>query len=200
MNPKIINVSLPRTGTQSFHSFAEAKGFSSKHFLSEDEDKYFQTINREVAASKYLDIIKNFECISDTPIFYFLDEIIKNNTDATYLLITRSPESWVSSIIRNTEANRKTTNEWPNYWASALFDDYTSVDYSRGHASTDELLKVHAGYHENLDNILKKYKINPIRLILEKDLSVDLNKIFDEIRKTDFIEFPSVDFLRDITV
>lgn len=200
MNPKIINVSLPRTGTQSLYSFALAKGFSSKHFLSPDEDKYFQTTDRKIAASKYLDIIKNFEVIGDTPIFYFLDEIVKTNIDATYVLIKRSPKSWANSIISNMEASRKITNEWPNYWASALFDDYVIIDYSKGNISIDELTKVHAGYHERLDDIFKKYKINPIRLKLEEDLSVDLNKIFDETRKTDFIEFPSVDFLKDIIV
>jgi hypothetical protein len=193
LNPKIINVSLPRTATQSFHSFALAKAFSSKHFLSPDENKELQNLDRQTAANKYLEIIKDFESISDTPVCLFLDEIIKNNRGATYVLIKRSPESWAESVITSMEIEKKMVNLWPNYWAALLFDQYLDIDYAKGYVSKNELISIYNKYHENLNRIFKQYEIDPIRLSLENELSIDLNKIFDKIRKTDFVKLPNVD-------
>jgi hypothetical protein len=109
--PKIINLSMQRTATQSFHEFAKNKGFTSKHFISDKEQKMFKAMPKKEMQDFYLSEIKNFDCISDLPIPLFIKKIIEKNKGAKFLLIKRDPRAWASSVTKH----QGLVKRWGNY-------------------------------------------------------------------------------------
>jgi hypothetical protein len=192
--PKIINLSMPRTATQSFHKFATQKGFSSKHFISKKEELLFSTMNIKEIQGHYLTNIKLFECISDTPIPLFLKQIIKKNQEQKFLFVERSPESWADSIIKNqTKAKSKS-----GYFLldQITYNKFLGKEKTINALEKKDYILIYENYLKYLKEVAVKSSVDLVTLNLKDSLSVPMNSLLDSVKSTRFIHFPNEDYLR----
>jgi hypothetical protein len=192
--PKIINLSMPRTATQSFHKFATQKGFSSKHFISKREEALFSTMSIGEIKNFYLESIESFECISDTPIPLFLKQIIKKNRGEKFLFIERSPESWADSVTKNQIKAKQKSGYL--FLDQKTYNKYLGKEKSIESMTQKDYICIYENYLKYLKEIAAKNSIDLVTLNLKNSLSEPMNNLLDSVKKTRFIDFPNQDYLR----
>lgn len=113
----IINVGLPRTGTQSFDTYMEqAYMFKTAHILPNDPVNKFKFINNELNAISYA--IDTYDCLGDCPLnLPFIILKLSTLKDCQLVRTTRDFESWHQSM-------KPSENNWQ--W---LLKEYNTVDF-----------------------------------------------------------------------
>lgn len=99
---EVLNVGLPRTGTQSMHAAFQRLGFRSLHSGE-------QILSR-VPACKYefrngswtdvMPLLREYDAVSDEPFPLLYEEVMKAFPDAKFVLPVTDPEHWYDSYLR----------------------------------------------------------------------------------------------------
>jgi hypothetical protein len=188
---------MQRSGTQSFDAFSKAKGFSSKHFISKKEQEDFKKMTVREIESEYLKSISSFDCVSDIPVQLFLKKIIEKNRGSKLLLVTREPKAWAKSVknhqIKNEMLRNYTFLDQKTYsfflGKEVFIKDLEATDY----------LDIYKNYLKYIKDLEQALSLDVVKLSLEDNLSVPMNKLFDNFSKTKFVDFPNVDYLKNTT-
>jgi hypothetical protein len=195
MTKKIINISLQRSATQSFHKFALKKGFLSKHYLSEEEQHFLEETNIKESASKYLDIVDDFEVVSDTPIALFLPDIYKKYPSAIFVMFVREPEEWAKSI-KNHLAYIYSIEKKYSALDQLTYNKFLQKNKEIKSLTEDDFINIYKNYLLYARELAKKNKIFIFEIKLaSKRISQDLNALFDSVRQSRYKEFPFHDHL-----
>src|SRR5581483_9713296 len=107
---KIVNLSLHRSATESFHNFMVAHGLRSSHWPGWDVDEEC----REPAANvdtagvfhQVRRIVEGVDACADLPFCLLYRELLQTYPDATFLLVLRPVHSWSSSVRRHLGTRR----------------------------------------------------------------------------------------------
>ena len=92
-NTKIFGIGLSRTGTLSLTNALSILGIKTKHF---PDDKITQS---ELRTGQYkLSILNNYQALADIPISPYYAEFDRLFPGITFILTTRSIDSWLKSI------------------------------------------------------------------------------------------------------
>jgi hypothetical protein len=193
--PKIINLSMQRTATQSFHEFAKAKGFSSKHFISDEEQKIFSKMSKKEMQMFYLSEIKKFDCVSDLPVPLFIKKIIEKNKDSKFLFIKRDAKDWAMSITKHQKQLKK-QNTYPHL-DQLTYSLFLGKQVSINGLTIDDYINIYKNYLSYSEELFKKNSLDIVRLKLEDSLSIPMNNLFDSVKKTEFVHFAKHDYLND---
>jgi hypothetical protein len=194
--PKIINLSMQRTATQSFHKFAKSKGFTSKHFISDKEQEIFKSMSKKEMQDFYLSEIKNFDCISDLPIPLFIKKIIDENKGAKFLLIKRDSRDWAASVIKHQELLRRLGS----YIAldQLTYNLFLGKHKPISNLTIDDYVYIYENYLIYTEELSKKNGLDILTLRLEDSLSVPINNLFNSVKKTQFVHFLKYDYSKDL--
>jgi hypothetical protein len=102
--PALVNVGLPRSGTQSFTAAAERLGLRAAHIGYGENDWDGISRFRECGTGPVGAFMLQYDVLSDSP-YYGLVEALAANCPATPLVsTTRSQESWIASCSRHPAA------------------------------------------------------------------------------------------------
>jgi hypothetical protein len=194
--PKIINISLQRSATQSFHKFALKKGFLSKHYLSEDEQSYLEKIDIKEANSKYLDIVDNFEVICDTPVALFLPGIYKKYPNAIFVMFVREPHIWAKSV-KNHLGYMHSVEKKYSVLDKLTYNKFLKQNKEIKDLTENDFMAIYKNYLLYARELAKKNKIFIFEIKLpNKRISQKMNALFDSVKKTKYKKFPFYDHLK----
>jgi len=163
-NKLILNLSLPRTATQSFHLAAKLGGRSSVHF---NEFEYiFNYQDEETRWNEFKKVLSGYEVVSDQPIHFFVENLMINYGSSTFVLVERDVDLWVQSTKKlwaGIVVHK--INEQPPI---ELIKYVTKRDYSSFSQISDEVLReVHRKYHYDVEHLAKKHGIELIKASLD---------------------------------
>lgn len=100
--PKIFNISLHRSATLSFIKFCEANGLPSQHWLGRDFDEQVRSaldpLDIDYVWQKYQPYLQKSQAFADVPIPLFYHHAYEAMPDAKFVLLLRSPQSWIKSV------------------------------------------------------------------------------------------------------
>ena len=96
--PLLINVGLPRTGTQSFDSYLTRLGYKCAHVGYGEDDSEAINEFKNSGKGQIYDYMLKFQILSDSP-YYGLITALKTHFPNLKLVATnRSKESWLNSM------------------------------------------------------------------------------------------------------
>lgn len=111
--PLCFNLSLHRSGTQSFHKFCLDLGLKSRHFpgkeFDDDCSKFVKSMDFQGLFEHYQDLITDHDVFCDLPVPLIWTKILNTYPDARYVLICRPVDVWLASVRRHTY-NRRLDN------------------------------------------------------------------------------------------
>lgn len=90
---KIFGLGLSKTGTNSLNEALNLLGFKSIHYPVD-----LVTINQLVKNDLKLDILSDYDAITDITLIPFWEFYFKNCPDSKFILTTRDESSWINSI------------------------------------------------------------------------------------------------------
>lgn len=118
---KIFNLSLHRTGTQSFHDLCRNNGLRSQHWPGwafdrscSDALKYFDV---EAVWDLYRPFVDQAEAFSDLPCPTVYARAYRDFPDAKFVLVIRSPSQWIKSVRKHTRGRALDVLEKFMYWS-----------------------------------------------------------------------------------
>jgi hypothetical protein len=118
---KIFNVSLHRSGTQSFHNLCQHLGLRSQHWPGFAFDAAcapaLTALDRELIWELYQPLVKSSDAFCDLPAPLIFAQAVRDCPDARFLLIRRTVKSWISSVRRHTEGRQLDHMEKLQYWS-----------------------------------------------------------------------------------
>ena len=195
MKPEIINISLQRTATQSFEDFSIKKGFSSKHYLLDYEYELMKSMPLVDAELFYLELIKDFDSISDMPIPLFLKSIIKKYPHSKYVFIKRDSGQWADSVIKHQKILYEIKG---NHSAidQLFYNRFLGNSKSIPELSKKDYELIYNRYCHYVEELFNKNSLMVEVLDLNENLSVPMNALFDEVRKTEYRSFEVVDYAK----
>ena len=197
MRPKkVINISMQRSATQSFDKFALAKGFYSKHYLSEEEYLSLCSLDIKSAWKEYLKLITPFEAISDTPIPLFIKNLYRQYPNESFVLFTRDPHDWANSV-RNHLDYLYSVNRYHSKLDQLTYNVYMGKSISIDNITENDFISIYNNYLSYSKEMAFKLGISIKEIELSStSISENLNQIFDLVKPSDFKEFPLYDHLK----
>ena len=148
-NPILINVGLPRSGTQSFDDFLTRAGYKTAHVGYGELDKEAIAQFKNSGTGKIYDYMVRFKILSDSPYYGLIDSLKKHYPNIKLVATSRSKSSWLKSMKGHINAGGS---------------------YLRNIYSTKELSKI----YDMHQSVLKKWNITKIDLELEDNKKADL--------------------------
>jgi hypothetical protein len=103
--PKIFNLSLHRSATESFSQFMADHGFLATHWPGPTFDQHCQQAAAHLDTAEVfqlaLDAIEANQVFGDVPYCFLYGEILAAYPNAYYLIILRPVHAWVKSVRRH---------------------------------------------------------------------------------------------------
>lgn len=132
--PKIFNLSLHRSGTQSVTQFLKDHGVQATHWPGyEFEDQcqpYLAENNSGAVWSDVAPRIKDADAFSDVPFNFMYREALKGYPNAKFFIVLRSPNDWLRSVRRHVGKREMYPLEKLQYWMFAKDKKPALADYS----------------------------------------------------------------------
>lgn len=190
---KIINVSLHRSATQSFHNFCLSAGLKSQHWPGKDFDKScspaLEELNTQYVWDLYKKKVENFDSFCDIPQPFIYKEFMKEYPNGLYILVLRDTSQWIASVRRHTLKRNMDIMEKLQYWTILENRKEHLRDYT-----DDELSYGYRAHIINVVNASKQYQVELV--ILNLDDKKFQQKLKDSMKVNMDIEFKSVDITR----
>ncbi|MCQ8887697.1 hypothetical protein NQT63_18680 [Pseudoalteromonas agarivorans] len=177
---KVFNISLHRTGTQSFINYCKSNGLSTQHWPGKAFDKAcspaLEGLNYDFVYKLYRSWLEGSECFADLPIPIIYEQLINDYQDAYFVVIYRDPTSWLKSA-RN-HVNKRECDNLELLQYSLLTGDIRAdiSDYT-----DDEMINSYMLFHTKLINMLNEKN--------RKFLFLDLNDPLLNIKLNSFLNF-----------
>jgi len=92
---QVINLGLPRTGTQSLHKALQILGYSSRHYAAT------------------LDSFADYSAVCELSIDIPIADVVEKYPDAIYLWTDREYEDWFESVAKT---QVKAKSRWNPFW------------------------------------------------------------------------------------
>lgn len=92
---QVINLGLPRTGTQSLHKALQILGYSSRHYAAT------------------LDSFADYSAVCELSIDIPIADVVEKYPDAIYLWTCRDYDEWFASVART---HPKAKPRWNPFW------------------------------------------------------------------------------------
>ena len=103
-NPRIVDVGLPRSGTQSFTAACEALGLRAAHIGYGEDDLAAQDEFQASGTGPILDFMTEFDAVSDSPYYGLIEALRAHHPDISLVATTRSRDTWLESIRNHPQA------------------------------------------------------------------------------------------------
>lgn len=120
---KVFNLSLHRSGTQSFRAFMEWHGLKAAHWPGWDfEALGAAAVERLDGGSVWAslrDVLSEFEVFCDLPFAFLYKEAFAAYPDAKFLMILRNVCEWTASVRGHIGARPLTPYEKFQYWSNS---------------------------------------------------------------------------------
>lgn len=146
---KLFNMSLHRSGTQSFNRFCEDLGFSCQHWpgfaFSNACAPALGTLDLEYVWDLYSRLTGNADVFSDIPMPFLAEYAARDFGDGRFLMIERPVHAWVASVRRHLDGREMDVLEKMQYWTICNNRSDTISGYS-----DEELI---AGYRTHRDMV-----------------------------------------------
>ena len=107
----VIGIGLPRTGTTSLAAALEVLGYSGRHFCE---------INKTERA---VGVADKKQYMVDNSLYFNLEEVVRKNIDAKFILTHRSEAKWANSMSQFLEGFPKKTSTYKQE-CMQLFEGY----------------------------------------------------------------------------
>jgi len=118
---KIFNVSLHRSGTQSFNNLCERLGLRAQHWPGFEFDKLcssaLESLNGQLVWDLYKTRVLSNDTFCDLPVPFVYEQAVRDYPDAYFLIVLRTPSSWIKSIRRHTRNRDLDVMEKFQYWS-----------------------------------------------------------------------------------
>ena len=127
---RIFNVSLHRSGTQSFADFCQRNGLKTLHWPGVGFDLIcrpaLETADTGYVWYQYSKIISGFDAVADIPAPVVFREAMTDYPGAKFVLILREPKGWVKSVRQHINQREMDVLEKMQYWTAygKNFGDY----------------------------------------------------------------------------
>jgi hypothetical protein len=99
---KIFNISLHRSATLSFIKFCEANGAKGQHWPGREFDEAVRPalrgMNLDFVWRTYQPCLQQADAFADIPVPLFYRHAYETFPDARFVLLLRSPQSWIKSV------------------------------------------------------------------------------------------------------
>jgi hypothetical protein len=134
--PRVFNLSLHRSGTQSFSDFAQRNDLKCLHWPGQGFDllcrSAVDTLDLRYVWGLYRKIIVGFDAIADIPAPILYQDLIDCFPEGHFFLVLRDPRKWIESVRRHVGNRELDALEKMQYWLAAgeKFGDRLSVDDS----------------------------------------------------------------------
>ncbi len=142
--PKVFNISLHRSGTQSFQKFMQAHGLRAAHWPGRDFETTcagaVENLDTEMVWRALEGIRAHHDTFCDLPYPLVYKEAANQYPDAKFLLILREVGSWIASVRRLIGERPLSTFEKFQLWSISphrfgLLTDYKDMDLERAYLS-----------------------------------------------------------------
>ena len=190
---KVFNVSLQRSGTQSFHHFMRSHGFKSAHWPGDSWDVQWgstlEHLDRGAIWTALHETVAECEVFSDTPYTFLYREAFAAYPDARFLMIIRGIDEWVGSVRRHFSTAPVMNMDKFHYWT--LFGDrfHRINDYS-----DDDFQLMYLRHLANVTNFMQETRA-PFRVFWLSDPELG-SHLADYLEFKKVHEFPSIDYHR----
>jgi hypothetical protein len=182
---KIFNLSLQRTGTQSFDALVSKK-LKCIHYVDADFDFSFKTEEElwQKYKARYID--RGYVAFSDFPIPIFLDRLMEKFPDSKFVFFRRNKEKWIKSV----EKHRATLlSENRNVLVDDLFyEKYVGKKFIL--LTSEDLSKAYDAYYEHIES----YRNMILCLDLEDNPKVNSRRIGKHIGVRFDTNYPTIDY------
>lgn len=122
MAAKVFNISLHRCGTQSFHQYMGAHGFSAVHYpgwqLNNACKNAVEGLDTKMVWESIREIVSQNDAFSDIPYCFLYREALEAYPDAKFVLMARTPIQWVASVRNHIKERRLEYLEKIQYWTN----------------------------------------------------------------------------------
>lgn len=102
--PLLVDVGLPRTGTQAFTAACEMLGFRAGHIGFGEDDADALAEFRRTGGGPIFAFMCRFEVVSDSPYYGLIDSLRSFHPSVALVATSRSRASWLESTRRHPEA------------------------------------------------------------------------------------------------
>ena len=115
--PRIINCSLHRSGTKSFHQWCQQQGLRSLHWPGAEFDDAVGVVdNPRRLWELYRPLANEVDAVSDLPVPLLLPQLLAASPQALYVHVIRPPAAWVQSVRRHLASRDLCNIERLLYW------------------------------------------------------------------------------------
>ncbi len=193
MMVKVFNLSLHRSGTQSFRAFMEWHGRRTTHWPGWDFEALAAAAVARLATADVwagLDaVLTQFEAFCDLPFSLLYQEAFSAYPDAKFLIILRDVSEWIASVRRHAGARLLTPYEKLQYWSNCdkrpeSLAEYTDEDLEAVYLA--HLAKV-TSFMSEQRGCFRAFWLNDRDLGYQCADYLDFEKVHD---------FPSIDYTR----
>lgn len=159
---KVFNVSLHRTATHSFHLMCQRQGVRSQHWPGFSFDAAcspaLTSLDRELVWQFYRPHVRACDALSDLPVPLVLPQALRDYPGARFVLIRRSPASWVKSVRRHAEGRELDVMEKFQYWAICggrqnYISEYSDEELEEGYEKYQEVVSSLMREHDALFDV-----------------------------------------------
>jgi hypothetical protein len=157
--PKIFNLSLHRSATESFSQFMADHGFRATHWPGLTFDQRCRQAAAHLDTAEVfqlaLDAIEAHQVFGDVPYCFLYREILAAYPNANYLIILRPVQGWIKSVRRHI-GNRELDN-----MEKLLYGLYIDAKYDHIFDYTDAQLE--GAYIRHLITVVNLAQIQRVR-------------------------------------
>lgn len=192
---KYFNISLHRTGTQSFHQYCIDIGKSSFHFLTDDDVVFVDTLpynkdSTNIIWDIYQKYLHNFECLSDFPVPLFLDKLLEYYPESSYILFIRPFDKWYNSVSNHFDHLRKTSP------SKLIVDKLFYLKYGNDRKSLEDFnINDYFYTYNNYLNAISNYNIKNLTIINLEDSDEATQKL-NALFNVQNVSFTKSDYLK----
>jgi len=147
----IFNLSLHRSGTQSAHDLFRRAGLRSIHWIANAGGVDYQALiegheaDLDFVARAITPALADYDEVSDAPIPALYRQLARQEPNALFFALYRSPESWIGSVRRHIGARAFVPFERIMYWSY-----FEHRPQSISELSDEQLHEYHAWHHQSL--------------------------------------------------
>ena len=102
--PLLINVGLPRTGTQSFDNYLTNLGYKCAHIGYGEDDSESIAQFKKTGYGPIYDYMLKYQILSDSPYYGLIESLKKYHPNIKLVATNRSKNKWLSSMYNHKNA------------------------------------------------------------------------------------------------
>lgn len=118
---KIFNLSLHRSGTQSFARFCEEEGYAVQHWPGFKFDKMCEpalsTLDTCFVWDIYRHNVNTKDVFADVPMPFIYRHAFESYPNSKFVLVTRPVNAWIYSVRKHTHGRELMVMEKIQYWS-----------------------------------------------------------------------------------